>query len=99
MFLKPHKTLMQVLAVAAGYCCTKELLRSNQGVSMQLLADKLGVDVTLLYRTRRRSRLGYIHRCASCPPATADRRLLVPSSPDDSPSGNQGPPRRSSSGS
>ena len=74
---------MQFLAEGAGYCCVKELLRSNAKVRTSLLSAKLGVEPSLLSYYKRRNRLGYIHRCPSCPEKSADRRPLLPSVGDE----------------
>ena len=83
MRLKPHRNLMQFLAEGAGYCCVKELLRSNQKIKTVRLAAKLGVDPSLLSYYKRRNRLGYIHCCPNCPEKKADCRPLLPSFEDD----------------
>lgn len=71
------RTLMDDLAVAAGYCCTFNMLENNQSISKKKLARHLGITEQALSHHAKRKAAGLLTRCYSCPKAVTEQVPVV----------------------
>lgn len=69
-------TLVDILAIEAGYCCSYDLIRANRGYTSEKLAELLGVSRRTVTHYRTKVKRGELARCEDCPPAGSPHKPL-----------------------